>query len=187
MLRVRLENYWDIEWYICICFCVCILVHICICICICIIICICISNRQRSSPGWSWKILETLCNDSSTNALNRQVYSTMHSVLYCNVLKCNVQCYVVYCIVASKTPHAAEECTLSRWVWKFSGRCILCYITQVSTFSAQLMLENILNFQSLLSSQLFARSNVSFGGKCFKTCDPNVLTHMWATLGFCKL
>ena len=26
--------------------------------------------------------------------------------------------------------------------------------------------------------QLFARSNVSFGGKCFKTGDPNVLTHV---------
>ena len=57
--------------------------------------------------------------------------------------------------------------------------CILCYITQVSTFSAQVVSKNIGNFQPLLSFQVFARWNTSFGGESSSTGDPNVLTKMW--------
>ena len=54
--------------------------------------------------------------------------------------------------------------------------CILCYITQVSTFSAQVVSKNIGNFRPLLSFQVFARWNTSFGGESSSTGDPNVLT-----------
>ena len=46
--------------------------------------------------------------------------------------------------------------------------CILCYITQVSTFSAQVVSKNIGNFQPLLSFQVFARRNTSFGGSLLR-------------------
>ena len=48
---------------------------------------------------------------------------------------------------------------------KTFSRCILCYITQVSTFSAQVVSKNIGNFRPLLSFQVFARWNTSFGGR----------------------
>ena len=100
----------------------------------------------------------------------------------CTMLQCSEMQYAVQ----STLLHSSEQNASCSWRVHFIRMGVkifrplhpLLHYSSQHFFSSQLMQENIRNFQSLLFSQLFARSNVSFGGKCFKTGDPNVLTHV---------
>ena len=150
-----------------------------------ICICICISSRRSSSSGWGGEILETLCNDSSANALNHQ----LHSAMQCNVLKCNPMFIIVAranSLAQSRTTHAVEECSQG-WVWKFSGRCILCYITQVSTFSAQLgCRKTSQTFSHFYPSNFLPVQMYPLGGNLWRQVIL-MFSLLWDALNFCKL
>ena len=157
------------------------------CIFKCIFICICISSGQIFVFAFAFRAGGVHRQDEVGKFLRHCAMTVlpMHLIInftpLCNALQCSeMQSNVYNC---SESEHfSTEQNSACSWrgqsgmgVKIFGALHPLLHYSSQHFFSSTRLPENILNFQSLLSFQLFACSNVSFGGKSLKTGDPNVL------------